>query len=92
MFAPRGDTVFLAASFRPGSFTSNYGTVGIDVPTAISFAQVTMPATGHDPMATYQLSVLNVPGLVGLDLYTAGLDWYTALPPRYSNTIHSVVQ
>ncbi|MCA8973412.1 MAG: hypothetical protein KDC98_01755 [Planctomycetes bacterium] len=90
--APRGDGVFLAASFRPGSYTGPYGVVGIDVPTAITFALATMPGTGHDPLVTNQLAVPLVPGLIGLDLWTAGLDWYTVLPPRYTNTIHSTVR
>ncbi len=33
-----------------------------------------------------------IDSFVGLNLWTAGLDWYTSLPPRYSNTIQSVVQ
>jgi hypothetical protein len=90
--APAGDGVFLAASFQPGSFTGAYGTVGIDVATAITFGLMIVPATGHDPIATLRLPVPNVPALVGLNLWTAGLDWNTALPPRYTNTIQSTVR
>lgn len=90
--APAGDGVFLAASFQPGNYTGPYGTVGIDVYSAITFGFVTLPAVGHDPISAFQLPVPNNPTFVGLNLWTAGLDWYTPLPPRYSNTIQSVVQ
>jgi len=89
--APRGDVVFLAASFQPGSGTNQYGTLGIHLATAISFAVVSVPAIGHDPLATYQLAIPNAPGLVGLNLWVQGLDFYTSLPPRYTQTLHTSV-
>ncbi|MCR9245406.1 MAG: hypothetical protein NXI31_10265 [bacterium] len=90
--AARGDVVFLASSFQPGSFTSHYGTVGIDIHNAISFAIVAVPQSGHDPLGYSQLAIPSIPSLAGLDLWTAGLNWFTARPPRFSNTIQSVVQ
>jgi len=90
--APRGNGVTLGASFVPGSTTNQFGTIGVHLPTAILFTFLPLPSTGHDPLATYQLAIPNDPGLVGLSLYIAGLDWLTTLPPRYTNTIHTVVQ
>lgn len=92
VYAPRGDGVFLAASFIPGSATNNYGSVGIDIATAITFALVAVPAAGHDPRGVFQLSVPNDARLLGLPLWTAGLDWFTAAPPHYTNTVATVVQ
>lgn len=90
--APRGDAVFLAASFQSGSSTTPYGTVGIDLATAITFAVVTMPTTGHDPLGTFHLAVPNVPQLVGLNLWVQGLDWFTSQSPRYTQTVATSVQ
>jgi hypothetical protein len=90
--APRGDGVFLAASFQPGATTNSYGTVLIDLSTAITFALVFVPTGGPDPLATFRLPVPNVPSLSGLQLWVAGLDWVTSQPPRYTNTLHTTVQ
>ncbi|MBP8301953.1 MAG: hypothetical protein KA020_16410 [Planctomycetes bacterium] len=90
--APRGDVVFLAASFQPGSGTNQYGTFGIDLGNAITFAVVTIPATGHDPLATFSLPVPNVPHLVGLSLWVQGLDWFTSMSPRYTQTVATWVR
>jgi hypothetical protein len=90
--APRGDTVFVAASFLPGSGTNAYGTLGIDLATAIMFVQAMVPAVGHDPFATYQLAVPNDPQFVGVNLWVQGLDWFTSLPPRYTSTLHTWVR
>lgn len=90
--APRGDAVFLAASFQPGSGTTAYGTVGIDFGTAITFAVVTLPASGHDPLGTFELDVPNVPQLAGLNLWVQGLDWLTLQAPRYTQTVTTSVQ
>lgn len=90
--APRGNGVTLAASFQPGSTTNQFGIIGIDLPNAIVFTFLQLPNTGHDPLATYQLAISNDPGLIGIHLYVAGLDWLTTLPPRYTNTISTTVQ
>ena len=90
--APRGDVVFLAASFQPGSGTNQYGTFGIDLGNAITFAVVTMPPSGHDPLATFDLPVPNVPQLAGLSLWVQGLDWFTSQSPRYTQTIATTVR
>jgi hypothetical protein len=89
---PRGDVVFLAASCQPGSGTNQYGHYGIDLSSAITFAVVTVPSTGHDPLGTFQLSVPNAPQFAGLPLYVQGLDWFTSLPPRYTQTVATMVQ
>ncbi|MCR9247997.1 MAG: hypothetical protein NXI31_23445 [bacterium] len=89
--APRGDGVFLAASFQPGSYTGPFGTVGIDVFNAISFAVVTT-SQSHDPLGYFQLAIPFVPSLLGLELWTAGLNFYTVHPPRYTNTTYSIVR
>jgi hypothetical protein len=89
--APRGDGVFLAASFQPGSGTNQYGTYGIDLTTAITFAVVTLPGIGHDPLITFDLPVPNLPQLAGLNLWVQGLDWFTALPPSYTQAFQTVV-
>jgi hypothetical protein len=91
VIAPRGDGVFLAAAFTPGQTTNAYGTVGIDLSSAITFAAVGVPTGGHDPFGVFQLPVPNLQNLRGLQLWVAGLDWYTALPPRYTNTVLAVV-
>jgi hypothetical protein len=90
--APRGDGVFLAVSFAPGSWTSGYGTVHLDIQTANTLGILWLPSTGVDPLASLQVPIPNNPAFVGLDLYTAGLNYYSAQPPRYTNTIHSVVR
>jgi hypothetical protein len=90
--APRGDTVFLAVSFQPGSGTTAYGAVGIDLASAITFAVVTLPVTGHDPLATFDLAVPNVPQLAGLNMWVQGLDWFTSLPPRYTQVLATSVR
>lgn len=90
--APRGDTVFLAVSFQPGSGTTSYGTVGIDLASAITFAVVTLPVTGHDPLATFDLVVPYVPQLAGLNMWVQGLDWFTSLPPRYTQALATSVR
>lgn len=90
--APRGDVVFLAASHQPGSGVNAYGTYGIDLGNAITFAIVTVPATGHDPLATFELNVPNVPQLAGLPLWVQGLDWFTSLPPRYTQAVATMVR
>jgi hypothetical protein len=92
ILAPRGDGVFLTASLQPGSGTTAYGQVGIHLATAITFAAVAVPAIGHDPIGIYELPVPNLPQLVGLQLWVQGLDWFTAQPPRYTQTIHATVQ
>jgi hypothetical protein len=90
--APRGDTVFLAVSFQPGSGTTAYGAVGIDLASAITFAVVTLSVTGHDPLATFDLAVPNVPQLAGLNMWVQGLDWFTSLPPRYTQVLATSVR
>jgi hypothetical protein len=90
--APRGDVVFLAASCQPGSGSNQYGTYGIDLGSAITFAVVTVPATGHDPLGTFELSLPNSPQFAGLPLWVQGLDWLTSLPPRYTQTVATMVQ
>jgi hypothetical protein len=90
--APRGDGVFLAASFQPGSGTNPYGTYGIDLNNAITFAVLGLPTTGHDPLATFTLPVPNAPQLIGLSLWVQGLDWYTAQLPRYTQTIATSIR
>lgn len=90
--APRGDVVFLAASFQPGSGTNQYGTYGIDLGNAITFAVVTAPANGHDPLVTFDLPVPNLPQLSGLPLWVQGLDWFTSQAPLYTQTVHTSVQ
>lgn len=92
VIAPRGDVVFLAASLAPGSSTSPYGNVGIDLATAITFAAVALPTTGHDPITTFSLQLPNVPQLIGLQLWVQGLDWFTNQPPRYTQTLATIVQ
>ena len=87
--APRGDVVFLAASFQPGSGSNAYGTYGIDLGNAITFTVVAAPTTGHDPIGTFQLPVPNVPQLAGLDLWVQGLNWFSTQPPRYTPTLHT---
>lgn len=90
--APRGDVVFLAASFQPGSGTNQYGTCGIHLGTAITFAVVALPTMGHDPLVTFDLPVPNVPQLAGLPLWVQGLDWFTSLPQRYTQTVATWVR
>lgn len=90
--APRGDVVFLAASFLPGSGTTAYGTYGIDLGTAITFGVVTVPGNGHDPLGTFDLPIPNVPQLAGLALWVQGLDWFTSQQPRYTQTIATMVR
>lgn len=90
--APRGDVVFLAASFLAGSGTSPYGTYGIDLGTAITFGVVTVPGNGHDPLGTFDLPIPNVPQLAGLALWVQGLDWFTSQPPRYTQTLATMVR
>jgi len=92
VMAPSGDTVFLAASFVPGSGTNAYGHYGIDLGSAIMFGTATVPAAGHDLIATFTLPVPNVPQLAGLQMWVQGLDWFTAQPPRYTQTLHTVVR
>lgn len=90
-YAPRGDGVFLAAAFSPGQTTTAYGTVGLDLGVAITFAVVVVPTSGHDPCGVYRMQVPNVAALSGLGIWTAGMDWITPRSPCYSNTVHSVV-
>ena len=59
---------------------------------AITFAVVTMPTSGHDPLATFDLPVPNVPQLAGLSLWVQGLDWFTSQSPRYTQTIATTVR
>jgi hypothetical protein len=92
VIAPRGDVVYLAASFVPGTGTTPYGTVGIDLATAITFAVVALPTTGHDPIATFALPIPNVPQLLGLGLWVQGLDWVTNQAPRYTQTLSTSVR
>jgi hypothetical protein len=90
--APPGDGVFLAVAFQTGSYTGPYGTVGIDVNNAITFAVLNMPSGTHDPVASFQMPMPNNPAFTGLQFWTAGLDYYTAQPPRYTNTIFSMLR
>lgn len=90
--APRGDVVFLAASFQPGSGTNQYGTYGIDLGNAITFGIVQAPATGHDPLVTFAVTLPNVPQLRGLSLWVQGLDWVTSRQPRYTQTVATWVR
>lgn len=90
--APRGDGVSIATSFLPGPSPTPFGIVGLDLASAILLAYLPLPTTGHDPLATFTLAIPNLPQFVGLHLHTAGLDWATALPPRVTNTIQSVLQ
>lgn len=90
--APRGDAVFLAASFQPGSGSTPYGSVGIHLATAITFAVVVMPTTGADPLGTFALPVPNDAGLIGLNLWVQGLNWFTAHPPRYTQTVQTIAR
>lgn len=90
--APRGDVVFLAASFQPGSGTNQYGSYGIDLGNAITFGIVQAPTVGHDPLVTFDLTLPNVPQLSGLSLWVQGLDWFTSQQPRYTQTLATWVR
>lgn len=91
-FAPRGDAVVLASSYQPGSFTLQpFGSVGIDVANAITLDVLQVPATGHDPFDVYQLAVPNSAALIGLNLFTAGLNVQSMQVPRFTNTLQSSV-
>ncbi|MBL8722872.1 MAG: hypothetical protein JNK49_02440 [Planctomycetes bacterium] len=90
--APAGDGVFLAAAFQPGSFTGPYGQVGIDLYNAITFAFLTMPVGTHDPIATFQMTMPANTAFAGVQIWTAGLDYFTAQQPRYTNTVFSVLR
>lgn len=92
VYSHRGDSVVLAASHQPGSFTlPPFGTIGIDVANSLPLGAITIPATGQDPFGVYTLPVPNLPALIGLDIFTAGLNLISTEPPRFTNTLQSTV-
>lgn len=94
--APANTFVILAASLLPGpNTTTPFGTVGIDLPNAVTVAAAmssASPAGSHDPQATIPWPIPNAASLLGLSLWLQAIAVPTALSPRLTNVISAIVQ
>jgi hypothetical protein len=91
VFTPANAPVFLAGSLAPGSGTTPFGPLGLDLATA-SFVALAIAQPSHDPFASVPIAVPNAQVLVGLSLWIQGLAVPPALAARLTNTLAAVVQ
>lgn len=92
-FAPGNTLVILAASTQPGTGTPTpFGTLAIDVASAVTVATIQSPTGSHDPQATIPWPIPNDPTLLGLSVWLQALAVPAMLSPRLTNRIQATVQ
>lgn len=91
VFAPDTAWVYVAASLAPGSVTTPFGSLGLDLGTTAGIA-LTVPQPGHDPVASVQWPIPNAPALVGFAMWIQAIAVPPNLPARLTNTLAVVVQ
>jgi hypothetical protein len=90
-FAPEASLVFAAASLAPGSTTTQFGLLGLDLATAVGIA-IAAAQPSHDPVASLQWTIPNVSQAIGVTLWVQAMAIPPGLPARLTNSFAATLQ